>query len=210
MSPKLLAEVKRVGIPMVTLDTGTTGRNMSNIVVNYSEGVLQAMQYLIKLGHTRIGFIRGPQQLQSARIKFRAYLQINERFTSDVTCSLISDGEHSIEGGMSAMLSLLPGKPTAIVASNDLSAIGALQTLHGRELRIPQDLSVVGFDDISFAQFTNPSLTSVRIPSEHIAMCAFQALLRLQSADCGVEHRVPTKLAIRQSVGDPATKGAFV
>ncbi|GAC1647692.1 MAG: LacI family DNA-binding transcriptional regulator [Acidobacteriaceae bacterium] len=208
MSPELLEEVKRAGVPLVTLDTGTVGPKLSNIVVDYGGGIRHALQYLIELGHTRIGFIRGPQRLQSARVRFRAYLQIVEECALDITSSLIADGEHSIDGGMMAMLNLLPERPTAVLSSNDLSAIGALQALHTRELRVPQDVSIIGFDDISFAQFTNPPLTPVRILRKEIARCAFQALSQSQSGEWGVEHRVMTELAIRHSAAPPATKKA--
>jgi DNA-binding LacI/PurR family transcriptional regulator len=208
MDTAMVHEMQRSGVPLVTLDTGTVGKLSSNICIDYAEGIRRALQHLKALGHKRIGFIRGPQRLKSAQARFRSYLQIAEELQLETSSTLIADGEHTIDGGVNAALNLLPECPTALLASNDLSAIGALQALHMRNVKVPEEISVVGFDDISFAQFTHPPLTTVRVLRSDIAKCAFQALSDSLRTGAGHEYHVRTELVVRQSTAPPAMKKA--
>jgi LacI family transcriptional regulator len=201
MEPSLIEEVQRAGVPIVTLDTGKAGKKFSNIKVDYSGGIRQAIQHLVGLHHDRLAFIRGPQRLKSAQVRYNAYIRVAKENALTTSSSLIADGEHSIEGGFTAMLNLLPQKPTAVLASNDLSAIGALHALHNKNLHVPGDISIVGFDDISFSRHTQPNLTTVRIPRAEVARLALEALISTSEAEPGKEWSVSTELVIRMSTG---------
>ena len=199
MNSDLIEEVRRTGVPLVMLDTGTASDGMSNIVIDYAGGIREALKYLVSLGHSRVGFIRGPQRLKSAQVRFHSFQETADSCGLLVTPDLVADGEHTTEGGFSAALNLIAAQPTAIMASNDLSAIGALHALNLRGLRVPEDVSVIGFDDITFAEFTHPPLTTVRIDRREIANFAFRGLTQLREDGVGEEYLVATKLLIRQS-----------
>ena len=161
------------------------------------------MQHIVSLGHQRIGFISGPLTLKSARSRRSAFLKcigacgISERQRSVV------EGNHKIDGGEVAMMQLLslPKPPTAVLTSNDLTAIGALGAITRVGLRVPDDSSVVGFDDIELSQFTQPPLTTIRLSRDELGRKAFDALYETVSGlRCpGHEIKVSTGLVLRES-----------
>ena len=118
---------------------------------------------------------------------------------------LIETGNHKIDGGELAMQRLLalPQRPTAVLASNDLTAIGALRAIYSAKLRVPDEISVVGFDDIDFSQFTQPPLTTVRLSRAKLAEYAFNALATViaSSSKKGREYDMETHLKVRGSTG---------
>ncbi len=156
--PALVTELTRRNIPTVFMDTGKPGPHIANIRIDYAQGIHEALDHLYSLNHRRIAFITGPMDLESVRIRRAAFLSglkshgLTER-------PLIEKGDHRIEGGAIAMRNLLklPQPPTAVITSNDLTAIGALGAIHEAGLKVPDDLSLVGFDDISFAHLTQPA-----------------------------------------------------
>jgi LacI family transcriptional regulator len=108
---------------------------------------------------------------------------------------------------MAAMLRL-SRHPTAVVSSNDWTAIGALHAIHGAGLRVPSDISLVGFDDIPLVSYTNPSLTTVRMSAADVGSTAFEALFKLIGGERleGDVYQVPTRLVIRESTAKPAAR----
>ena len=116
---------------------------------------------------------------------------------------MIQMADHRIEGGERAMQHLLklPTRPTAVIASNDLTAIGALGAIHGAGLRVPEDMSLVGFDDISFAHLTQPPLTTIVLSRTQLAITALTALDKLARKDATPpgEYTIPTHLVLRRS-----------
>ncbi len=197
-------------IPMVFLDTGDPANGISNVLVDYTAGVDDAVEHLVSLGHTCIAFIGGPMDLASARTRRQALLASLKRRRLSGDKSLIEVGNHRIDGGRAAMerLLALDELPSAVIASNDLTAIGAIATLHQRGLRVPEDISVVGFDDIEISAFLHPALTTVRLSRAAIADRAFQALFRSgQPAPVpAVEYTIRPELIVRHSTAAPALK----
>ena len=210
MGNHLIERLQTGQIPMVFLDTGVLADGISNILIDYTAGVDAAVQHVVSLGHTRIGFISGPMDLASARTRRQALLASLKRKRIGVHKSLIEAGNHRIDGGRSAMEKLLAldERPTAVIASNDLTAIGAIATLHERGLRVPEDVSIVGFDDIEISGFLHPALTTVRLSRTAIADRAFQALFRAgqQESLPGVEYGIRPELIVRNSTAAPAHK----
>ena len=123
---------------------------------------------------------------------------------------MIREGTHSADGGEHAMASLLrlARMPTAVVCSNDWTAIGALHAAHAAGLRVPEDISIVGFDDIPMAQYVNPPLTTVRMTARDVGTTAFNALFRLigEEAVEGDVYQIPTRLIVRSSTARPRRK----
>ena len=212
MDERLITEFESRGIPLVFLDTGNVRELASNIVVDYAAGVRAAMEHLLELGHTDIAFIAGPATLQSARVRRNAFVTAMEEKGLDA--SLVEQGNHQVDGGHDAMKRLLAGKrrPTAVLASNDMTAIGALGTLHEAGVRVPEEVSIAGFDDIALSAFTQPALTTVKLSREEIARLAFRALFNIrQEGGLGSEFTVKPTLVVRDSTGSvqaPSRRGA--
>lgn len=199
--PALLAELTRRNIPTVFMDTGIPGPHCANITVDYGQGIHEAVQHLLTLNHRRIAFITGPMNLASARIRCSAFVSaLKSRALFHQ--SLIENGNHRIEGGAMAMRNFLklPRRPTAVIASNDLTAIGALGVIHEMGLRVPEDISLIGFDDIAFAHLTNPPLTTVVLSRKQLALTALAALDGLIEGNDSLDNlTIPTHLIMRSS-----------
>ena len=203
----LIKELARRGVPLVFMDVGRVGPRMSHVLIDYAHGIRQAVDHVAGLGHKRIGFITGPLDLHSARTRRQAFLDGLRGNGLRADPKLIREGTHTAEGGERAMTALLrSGKPpTAVVCSNDWTAIGALHAIDAAELRVPADVSLVGFDDIPLASYTSPPLTSVRTSPGDVGSTAFDALFRLIGGERleGDIYQVPTTLVVRKSTARP-------
>jgi DNA-binding LacI/PurR family transcriptional regulator len=203
MDPGLIDELARRGVPIVFLDVGKVRNRISNISVDYACGIREAVEHLCALGHHRIGFISGPMTLKSARTRRSAFLNCLKGYNLSGGEELIAEGNHKIDGGEVSMYRLLHLKkrPTAVLTSNDLTAFGALRALHHARLRVPDDVSIIGFDDIDMGQYMQPPLTTVRLPRVELGRIAFNALFRILHGDAqkGAEYQVGTHLVVRSS-----------
>ena len=187
-------------INTVYLDLGRVGDFTSNILVQYELGVRQAIEYLRDLGHRRIGFLGGPAHLNSAQRRKSVFFDCVRETPGIETRGLETD--FTVEGGYYACSKLLTEfHPDAIFCGNDLTAIGALHCAFDRQVNVPAELSIVGFDDISFSKFTQPALTSVAVPRTQIGSLAFQAIWNMLNSDdkVGVEYVVTPSLVVRAS-----------
>jgi DNA-binding LacI/PurR family transcriptional regulator len=212
MESSLLEQLTDRRVPLVFMDVAPAALRVSNVCVDYAAGVTQAVQHLQQLGHERLAFIGGPLQLKSARQRRDAFLQCLAEASHRAVLPLILDGDHKLEGGELAVQKLLSAvpRPTAVLCSNDLTAIGVLRGLDAEGLRAPRDMSVVGFDDIHMARFTLPPLTTVRLSRAALARLAFDALicgLENPQASQGASYRLETNLVVR---GSTARLGAAV
>ena len=205
MDASLVDRLSSRGIPIVFLDTGRLGMGISNIVVDYGKGIRDAFAHLVEMGHERIAFISGPMNLASARVRRDAFIAASQEAGINVKYDLIEESNHRPDGGRLAMGRLLDrnSRPTAVIASNDLTAIGAIGAIYQRGLRVPEDISVNGFDDIELCSFMHPTMTTVRLSRSEIAERAFQALYNENPKEerPGVEYRIEPQLIIRNSTG---------
>jgi len=208
MDDKLIKMLSGRNIPIVFLDTGRPGPGISVVRINYAGGVDSGMDHLIGLGHRRFAFISGPLNLVSALTRFRAFNEGMARNHLVTHQALIQEGNHRVDGGHDAMARILASgaRPTAVIASNDLMAIGAMGAIYEHGLRVPEDVSVLGYDDIQLSAFTRPALTTISLPRDEIARTAFRALFRAHSQNStqpsdGEEHLVQSKLVLRKSTG---------
>jgi DNA-binding LacI/PurR family transcriptional regulator len=203
VDPSLTDTLARRKVPLVFLDVGTVGKGVSNVKVDYGEGIAQAVAHLSSLGHHRIAFISGPSLLASARERRDMFIaRLQDPCSGPRREVLIEEGNHRVDGGLEAMQRLLERdpRPTAVIASNDLTAIGAMRAIRQEGLRVPEDISVVGFDDIQMAEFTEPPLTTVRLLRTEVARLACDALLQsIRSHGAGVEFHMGTALVVRCS-----------
>ena len=203
MDPQLIRMLSGRGIPIVFLDTGAVGDKISSISLDYDSGVDQAIDHLTSLGHRRIGFVSGPVNLASAQTRHEAFLSSLARKKLECRAEYIRTGNHRFDGGYAAMLEILklPVRPTAVLASNDLTAIGIMGAIYAAGLRVPDDISVVGFDDIALSSFMSPPLTTIRLSRPEIAEYAFTSLYAAsqRGESQGVIHIVRAELVTRQS-----------
>jgi len=202
---------RRLAVPIVLVDRDGRSRRMDSVVVDHYSGGAEAVEHLLALGHRRIGVITGPANSTPSLLRFRAYVHSLQRAGLAFDERLVLRGDFQSESGYDAALSLMstPDPPTALFAFNDLMAFGAITALCGMGLRVPEDVSVVGYDDIQLSSFFNPPLTTVSQPKKAMGRAAF-ALLRERIAD----ERMPTRsvtmsarLVVRRSTAAAAAFG---
>lgn len=164
-SNKVLETAPR-DIPLVFLNTRTEGSDIPLISFDNYGGMRQMTEHLIQKGHTSIGFITGTDEAFDAMERFRGYREALHLAGIPIKEDLISNGEFTQEAGYKSATYLLslPEPPTAIMASNDVAAIGVLSAVRDAGLRVPDDIAVTGFDDIPSSAYTFPPLTTVHIP----------------------------------------------
>jgi DNA-binding LacI/PurR family transcriptional regulator len=204
----LLDRLAKRNIPLVFVDISPEGPLFSTIEVDYYKGIREGVQHLAVLGHRKIGFISGPLRLHSALARENAFKRALAEIGLKPDPRWMREGDHTLEGGIRAMKDILKGgdPPTAVMTSNDVTAIGVLHALYETGARVPEDFSVIGFDDVNIAHFTLPPLTSVNMSAHELARCAVLALrdhLDSQAPNRATKYKVQTRLTVRQSTGLP-------
>ena len=202
-------------IPMVYAATYDPAGKLPSVSIDYAAATRAATDHLIALGHRRIAHISGDLRSPSCRDKRAGYRQALEAAGLPQSADLEYEGDDSIAAGAAGLTHLLgaPEPPTAVFAANDEMAIGAIRALTARGLRVPEDFSVVGFDDIKFAAAYAPAITTVRLPRFDIGVQAMEMIIRrltdpdapgLEAADpAATRIELPTELIVRDSAGPP-------
>lgn len=204
LAPPVHAELRRLNVPMVLVDpAGVPTLDIPTIGATNWAGGLRATEYLLTLGHRRIGFIAGPPRLLCSRARLDGYRAGLEAAGIPMLDELIAPGDFYHESGYSgaATLLALENPPTAIFASSDQMALGAYEAVRRRGLRVPDDVSVVGFDDLPEARWASPPLTTVRQPLAEMGLLAARSLLRIAQGELLDTPRVElsTDLVVRDS-----------
>jgi LacI family transcriptional regulator, galactose operon repressor len=195
--------------PLVFVDAGPNAPNIRVLKVNYGEGIREAVQHLAALGHRQIAFISGPLRMRTAITRRNAFRKAMAEVGLTAPAAGMIEGDHTMEGGKAATEKLLTldELPTAVVCSNDMTAIGVLHALDETTHRVPRDLSVVGFDDIHLAQFMLPPLTTVQMSCKELASAAVNALRAgIEPGHPNAAQRewpISTRLVVRRSTGFP-------
>jgi len=189
--------------PVVVVDPNNVTPDCPIVIATNRSGALSAMEHLIGLGHRRIGFITGRPELQSAVHRLVGYEDALQQAGIPLDPDLIQAGDYSRQTGFACAQRLLslPDPPTAIFAANDQSALGAIQAAQQAGLRVPGDLSVVGFDNIPEAAYTHPGLTTVDQFIDDMGYTAAGMLISLiegNSLESDV-YKMPTQLIARDS-----------
>ncbi|HEX6337467.1 MAG TPA: LacI family DNA-binding transcriptional regulator [Jiangellaceae bacterium] len=206
----LLTELQRHDIPLVAVDPvgGPTLEAPTIGATNWAGG-LAAMEHVLALGHRRIGIIAGPPEVLCSRARLDGYRAALAAAGVDSDDVPVEEGDFSNQSGFDCartLLTMAPGPPTAIVASSDQMAFGAYEALRQHGLRIPDDVTVVGFDDLPESRWSSPPLTTVRQPLAEMGALAARTVLRLAAGEDVDSPRVElaTSLIERESSAPPA------
>ena len=207
----VLDQLVHRGVPIVLAEFKVDDPKASTILLDYSTGIHAAVRHLAELGHRNIAFLAGPHSLHSAITRENDFRAAMESLNLPIQKKCVIECDHTLKGGVAGFEQLqnLAASPTAIVCSNDITAIGVLRAAYMAGLHVPQDLSVIGLDDIDFAEFTLPPLTTIRLSRADLARAAFEAL-RLQAEDpqnpqMQREFLVSTSLVVRGSTAAPSS-----
>lgn len=192
-------------IPLVLAEFKLEDLKTSTILLDYTTGIRAAVDHLAGLGHRKIAFLAGPHKIHSAMTRENDFRAVMDAVGLPLQKKWIVECDHTLKGGVAGFerLQALASRPTAVLCSNDMTAIGVLRAAYLKGLRVPQDLSVIGLDDIDFAEFTLPPLTTIRLSRADLARAAFEAL-RQQAEDAANpnmqrEFLVSTSLVLRGS-----------
>jgi LacI family transcriptional regulator len=206
--PSLVDELAEVTIPIVFYDVGFPGPNITNIRTDYAKGTQRAVEYLYALGHRQLAFVGHHARLQPLHDRKRSFVEAVERFHGEVSWTTVAASD-SPEGGHQAMRQLVDSgqNPTAVVCVNDFMALGVLRLLRERGLRVPDDVSVIGCDNIRLSEYACPALTTVNVPRSEIAHTISTALLSEPGSQnpTGTDVVIEPELILRDSTG-PASR----
>ncbi len=194
--------------PTVQIGIGGGSQGVEIVELDYRIGLRQAVQHLAALGHRDIVFAAGSPEDPTAALREKWFVTSMREIGVVAGADHVFEEHHTLEGGIEAANRILQRKvlPTALICSNDLMAIGALKVFYSNALRVPQDISVIGLDDIHLAEFTSPPLTTIRIPRMQLAQVCFHMLLQKlrPQKDTALYHpTVPTILVVRESTDYP-------
>ena len=196
-----IEELVDMGMPLVAASKVLNSQFVCHICVDDVKGAYLATKHLLELGHRRIGFISGPFNLASSRDRYEGYSKALNEYQLSVKKELIREGRNSLESGYECMKDLLAETNlSSVVVSSDLMAIGAIKAVNESDKKVPDDISVVGFDDIPFAPYVNPPLTTINQDAYQKGVAVAEKLLQIINNE-KIEYRttMDVELKIRES-----------
>ncbi len=194
------------GVPLVFMDAAPKGPTMTAVAVDYDTGIQQAVQHLAVLGHRRIGLVSGPVSQQSVARRREAFTRAFQRIRLPLPPELVFCGDHSLQSGEAALEKFLAltQPPTAVLCTNDLSAIGVMHAAENAGISVPGDLSIIGFDGIEIGAYLVPPLTSILMSRREIAGAAVDALWStVNGKPYAPDMPVRTELLVRRTTAIP-------
>lgn len=208
MDDETLAIIRARRMPVIFEDAGTVERTISNLRIDYEGGIFKAVRCLVEMGHRRILYVENPpapvdrSHLLSLRVREEAFVAAAKRFPDVQTWNIAFPGP-AFPAGIRAAAEALRRFPfTGAVVNADPIALGFLRGLRREGCRVPEDFSVIGFDDSPGCEYTDPPLSSVSIPRELIGRVAVETLVRMiEEKEPGREVHIPTELVVRESIG---------
>jgi len=200
-----IQEVIEKGIPVVFIDRFLKDVQCDVVLADNLNASYDAVEQLIIRGHRRIGIICGPDSIYTTKERLKGYIRVHEDYAIDVDDNLILYGNYDIESGYRLLLHFIEmeNPPSAVFVTNYEMTLGAIMAINERDIKIPEELSIIGFDNIQLAKIVKPSLSIVVQPIEQIGETAAQVLLkRLNGDDEGKPfiHRLKTEILIKDSV----------
>lgn len=191
--------------PLVNSCEEIDSEYVHKVVIDNQLGAVKAVKHLLDLGHKKIAAVKGPDMTPSSRARLDGYKQALMEAGISINEKYIITGDYNPDSGFSAMEELLrlKDRPTAVFCFSDDMAIGAINALREYDYDIPNDMSVIGFDDIRYASLVSPKLTTIRQPLEQMGSKCMQVLLGLMNGKKDLDKYIelPTELVIRQSTG---------
>ncbi len=207
LSPQARSQLRSRSIPFVIIDpAGDPEPDVPSVGSANWAGGLAATRHLIELGHRRIAIVTGPRDMLCSVARLDGYRSAMAVAGLDVDPGLVRYGDFHLEAGYAHAARLLdgPGRPTAVFAGSDLQALGVLEAARLAGLRVPRDLSVVGYDDVAMARWASPALTTVHQPLRQMAEEAGRMLLRLRDGEPVLTRlELATSLVVRNSTAPP-------
>lgn len=193
-----IINLKKRKIPFVLIDSTFQDNSIYSVNVDNFEAGYKATEYLIKLGHKRIAFVSGPQSSNDSLSRYRGYRQALNDYGLSYEEDLFCRGDFKYKGGYQAFFNLqqLQHKPTAVFAANDQMAIGVLSAARTAGVQVPQELSIIGCDDIEAASVVEPTLTTIKQPIEELGKCATEMIFQLINK----EKPSPRKIELKTSL----------
>ncbi len=209
LSPHQRSQLAARRLPFVVVDpVGEPDPDVPSVGATNWSGGLAATRHLIELGHRRIGMIGGPPQILCSRARIDGYRAALETVGLSTDGELVRHGDFHVESGYEQGIKLLdlPEPPTAIFAGSDLQALGVYEAARSRGVSVPDQLSVVGFDDLPIARWTSPPLTTIRQPLGEMAASATRLVLQLFRGETPQTQRIElsTRLVVRESTARPS------
>jgi LacI family transcriptional regulator len=204
-----LLRLRTQGIHVVLVDYAVPTEEIDAILVDNVDGIMRAGKHLAELGHRRVAYISGTIDGLSSRERRYGFTLARTTFGFDEDTDLVEECRESISGGFEAMQRILgrrnAKRPTAVIAYNDMVAIGAMDAIKQNGLLIPGDMSIVGFDDISLSAEVMPPLTTVQVPKELMGRLAVETLFHaiMGKSDFTRKILLPTRLVARKTTGAP-------
>ncbi|MFS0656128.1 LacI family DNA-binding transcriptional regulator [Bacillus sp. 179-C3.3 HS] len=198
--------VKNQGIPIIVLNRRVESEEVMNILADDSQGAYQAAHFFIQQGHKEIAMIEGKEGFKSTQERKAGFLQALIDHHVPMKKEYMIKGDYHMKSGFESMGALLALEhpPTALFCSNDDMAIGAINALYAKGKTCPDDMSIIGFDDIAFSSYTTPALTTVKKPIEKMCALGAEALFSVMNGEKKEEHPqkvyVHTELMMRDSV----------
>jgi LacI family transcriptional regulator len=205
---ELLDEMTRRGVPLVLVNRGVEDRSLPSATVDDRRGVRLAVEHLVGLGHRRIAYISGPQGFLTGYLRLQGFAETLDRLGLPFEPALIRVGNAFVEAEGARLFRQLVDQErrfTAVIAGNDLMALGCYDVLAESGLSCPGDVSVVGFNDMPFADRFHPPLTTVRVPHHRIGEAAAELLLERMASPTAPPRQVvlEPELVVRGSTGPP-------
>lgn len=197
---------RKLNIPFVVLANGEKHGVKDFIVSDTKKGIEDAIQYLFNLGHRRFGYALGPVSYEYVHDRFEFFQEILKEMDIDPDPSNVAKGLNSREGGSKAAKVIMSSttRPTAILASTDIIALGVIDYLKCIGCHVPKDVSVVGFDDANFSEYVNPTITTIRHEIyEHGRYAAQMLISKLEGRKYEHPMILPVKFIVRESVASP-------
>lgn len=199
-----LKRLEESGLPIVFFDRRYSSQNISSITIDDSVGARQAMEYLVKTGHKRIGFMQGTHSRDNT-LRFETYQEILEQYHLPVKKEFIGFGKFSREEAYKETLRMIAEAdtlPDALFCANDDMAFGCIQALEQSGIPVPQQVSVIGYDDSVLAQYVQPALTTIHTPVEELGKRGIAELFRLltkEDKEAGIIQELYPSIIVRDS-----------
>ena len=192
-------------IPAVTIDRLAVAPMMSDVAFDFDTGMLEAVEHLAKFGHREIAFIGGIKGLATSDRRKQAFVKGMRACKLSVKKQWLLDGLYTVDSGDAAMRTLMTAeaRPTAVIAVNDMTALGAMRAAHELGFSVPGDVSIIGLDDIGLTRVISPALTTIRLPRRELAQACVECFAHMlkHPKKPGLQRILESRLVVRRSTG---------
>ena len=205
MERRNLSEFEKILVPIVLLDNCFEGAHIDTVAINNAQGSYEAVRYLIEMGHTKIGYLQSSVVIDNFVSRKRGFQRAMEESGIQIDEEYMFYIDSTVDGSFSDMSRLLESAqrlPTAVFADNDIIALGAMKAMKEFKIRVPEDISIIGFDDMPYCELSEPPLSTVRVFKQYMGRLAVRRLLEKIEFNSGefVVAEVGTQLIKRRSV----------